>query len=166
MASSDRNQKDKPRGNEPNFNWRGVILIAIAFALIGLAVLFRGGAYQTFEDVPYNRFLELLDSKQIVNDKNYPLQLVVEDGRPTQTLRGYYLKQGTGGAPTQQVPFRTTIYLNYNTNLTGASRGSGNSAGYPHGIECSRANAGRISADCGFPGRSLSALPPANSDGR
>ncbi len=117
MASSDRNQKDKPRGNEPNFNWRGVILIAIAFALIGLAVLFRGGAYQTFEDVPYNRFLELLDSKQIVNDKNYPLQLVVEDGRPTQTLRGYYLKQGTGGAPTQQVPFRTTIYLNYNTNL-------------------------------------------------
>ncbi len=118
MASPDRNsQKDKPRGNEPNFNWRGVILIAIAFALIGLAVLFRGGAYQTFEDVPYNRFLDLLESKQIVTDKNYPVQLVVEDGRPTQTLRGFYLKQGTGGAPTQQVPFRTTIYLNYNTNL-------------------------------------------------
>ena len=50
MASSDRNsQKDnKSRGNEPNFNWRGVILIAIAFALIGLAVLFRGGAYQAY----------------------------------------------------------------------------------------------------------------------
>jgi cell division protease FtsH len=117
MASSDRNQKDKSRGNEPNFNWRGVILIAIAFALIGLAVLFRGGAYQAYEDVPYNRFLELMENKQIVTDKNYPLQLVVEDGRPTQTLRGFYLKQGTGGAPTQQVPFRTTIYLNYNTNL-------------------------------------------------
>jgi len=56
MASSDRNsQKDnKSRGNEPNFNWRGVILIAIAFALIGLAVLFRGGAYQAYEDIPYN----------------------------------------------------------------------------------------------------------------
>ncbi len=117
MASSDRNQKDKSRGNEPNFNWRGVILIAIAFALIGLAVLFRGGAYQAYEDVPYNRFLELMENKQIVTDKNYPLQLVVEDGRPTQTLRGFYVKQGTGGAPTQQVPFRTTIYLNYNTNL-------------------------------------------------
>jgi cell division protease FtsH len=115
--ASDRNQKDKSRGNEPNFNWRGVILIAIAFALIGLAVLFRGGAYQTFEDVPYNRFLELLDNKQIVNDKNYPVQLVIEEGRPTQTLRGFYLKQGTGGTPTQQVPFRTTVYLNYNTNL-------------------------------------------------
>src|SRR3954466_8201374 len=102
MASPDRNspKDNKSRGNEPNFNWRGVILIAIAFALIGLAVLFRGGAYQTFEDVPYNRFLELLENKQIVTDKNYPLQLVVEDGRPTQTLRGYYLKQGTSGAPT------------------------------------------------------------------
>ena len=119
MASSDRNsqKENKSRGNEPNFNWRGVILIAIAFALIGLAVLFRGGAYQAYEDIPYNRFLELLDSKQIVNDKNYPVQLVIEEGRPTQTLRGYYLKQGAGGAPTQQAPFRTTIYLNYNTDL-------------------------------------------------
>src|SRR5262245_42392521 len=119
MPKPDRNsQRDnKSRGNEPGFNWRGVILIGIAFALIGLAVLFRGGAYTTYEDVPYNRFIELLEGKQIINDKNYPLQLVVEDGRPTQTLRGTYLKQGTAGAQAQQVPFRTTVYLNYNTNL-------------------------------------------------
>ena len=63
--------------------------------------------------MPYNRFLELLENKQIVNDKNYPLQLVVEDGRPTQTLRGAYIRQGIGSAPAQQVPFRTTIYLNF-----------------------------------------------------
>src|SRR6266849_4457674 len=119
MASSDRNsQKDnKSRGSEPNFNWRGVVLIAIAFALIGLAVLFRGGAYPAFEDVPYNRFLELLENKQIVTDKNYPVQLVVEDGRPTQTLRGSYIKQGVGAAPAQQVPFRTTIYLTFTSDL-------------------------------------------------
>src|SRR6476469_7007056 len=119
MSQPDRkNQKDnKSRGTEPNFNWRGVVLIAIAFALIGLAVLFHGGAYQSFEDVPYNRFLELLDNKQIVMDKNYPLQLVVEEGRPTQTLKGVYLKQAVGPTPAQQIPFRTTIFLNYNTNL-------------------------------------------------
>ena len=28
--------------------------------------------YGAEEDVPYNRFLELLENKQIVNDKNYP----------------------------------------------------------------------------------------------
>ncbi|HEV3410248.1 MAG TPA: ATP-dependent metallopeptidase FtsH/Yme1/Tma family protein, partial [Chthoniobacterales bacterium] len=119
MSQSDRNSKkeNKSGGNEPSFNWRGVVLIAIAFALIGLAVLFRGGAYANVEDLPYNRFLELLENKQIANDKNYPLQLVVEEGRPTQTLRGYYVKQGIGPNPAQQVPFRTTVYLNFNTNL-------------------------------------------------
>jgi len=119
MAQPDRNsqKENKPRGNEPSFNWRGVILVAIAFALIGLAVLFRGGAYNNFEDVPYNRFLELLENKQIVVDKNYPLQLVYEEGRPTQSLRGAYIKQAIGPNGAQQVPFRTTVALNYATNL-------------------------------------------------
>jgi cell division protease FtsH len=120
MAQSDRNSKKDNKnggGNEPSFNWRGIVLIAIAFALIGLAVLFRGGAYANVEDVPYNRFLELLDGKQIASDKNFPLQLVVEEGRPTQTLRGYYIKQGVGPNPAQPTAFRTTVFLNYNTDL-------------------------------------------------
>src|SRR2546421_417042 len=119
MAQPDRNsqKENKPRGNEPSFNWRGVILIAIAFALIGLAVLFRGGAYANFEDVPYNRFLELLENKQIVVDKNNPLQLVYQEGQPTQTLRGAYIKQAIGPNGAQQVLFRTTVALNYATNL-------------------------------------------------
>jgi cell division protease FtsH len=119
MPQSDRNsqKENKPRGNEPSFNWRGVILIAIAFAFIALAMLFYRGGMQPVEDVPYNRFLELLDNKQIVNDKNLPLTLIVEEGRATQALSGYYLKQSVGTQPTQPIKFRTTIYLNYNTNL-------------------------------------------------
>src|SRR3977135_989791 len=97
MSQPDRNsqKENKSRGNEPNFNWRGVILIAIAFALIGLAVLFRGGAYANVEDVPYNRFLELLENKQIVVDKNLPLKLVVEDGRPTPTTQSCHIEKRT-----------------------------------------------------------------------
>jgi len=119
MAQSDRNsqKENKSRGSEPNFNWRGVILIAIAFGFIALAMLFYRGGMQPVEDVPYNRFLELLENKQIVTDKNSPLQLVVEDGRPTQTLRGAYIRQGVGSSPAQQVPFRTTVYLNFTNNL-------------------------------------------------
>src|ERR1041385_958133 len=107
MPQFDRNsqRENKQRGSEPNFNWRGVVLIVIAFSLIAMAMLFYRGGMQPIEDVPYNRFLELLDNKQIVNDKNYPLQLVVEDGRPTQTLRGTYIKPGTAGTQVQQVPF-------------------------------------------------------------
>src|SRR6266496_2293262 len=99
------------------FNWRGVILIVIAFSLIAMAMVFYRGGMQPVEDVPYNRFLELLENKQIVSDKNYPLQLVVEDGRPTQTLRGAYVRQGMGAAPSQPVPFRTTVYLNFTNDL-------------------------------------------------
>ena len=84
MPQLDRNsqRENKQRGSEPNFNWRGVVLIVIAFSLIAMAMLFYRGGMQAVEDVPYNRFLELLENKQIVSDKNYPLQLVVEDGRP------------------------------------------------------------------------------------
>src|SRR6266851_7215707 len=119
MPQLDRNsqKENRQRGSEPNFNWRGVVLIVIAFSLIAMAMLFYRGGMQPVEDVPYNRFLELLENKQIVSDKNYPLQLVVEDGRPTQTLRGAYIRQVVGSAPAQQAPFRTTIYLSYNTNL-------------------------------------------------
>src|ERR1051325_10353728 len=119
MPQFDRNsqRENKQRGNEPNFNWRGVVLIVIAFTLIAMAMLFYRGGMQPVEDVPYNRFLELLDNKQIVNDKNYPLQLVVEDGRPTQTLRGAYIRQGAGAAPSQPMPFRTTVYLNFTNDL-------------------------------------------------
>src|SRR5436305_9625397 len=113
MAQSDRNspRENKPRGggNEPTFNWRGVILIAIAFALIGLAVVFRGGAYANVEDVPLPRFYELLDAKQI--DKN-SLTLVVPEGQQTQSLVGIYYKQ-----PGQPAKFRTTIYAPFAKNL-------------------------------------------------
>src|SRR2546421_12406978 len=118
MPQSDRNsQKDNKRSNEPSFNWRGVLLGLIGIGLLGLALFVRGNGYTNVEEVPYNRFLDLLENKQIVKDDKTPLVLSVEEGRPTQTLRGAYLKQGVGGAPAQQVPFRTTIYLNYNTNL-------------------------------------------------
>ena len=119
MSQPDRNSKkdNKSGGNEPTFNWRGIVLVAIALGLFALAVLFRGAAYQNVEDVPYNRFLDLLQAKQIVIDKTYPLQLVVEEGRPTQTLRGAYTKQGAGVTGAEAVPFRTTIFLTYNTNL-------------------------------------------------
>ncbi len=91
MPQLDRNsqKENRQRGSEPNFNWRGVVLIVIAF----------------------------MENKQIVNDKNYPLQLVVEDGRPTQTLRGAYVRQGAGAAPSQPVPFHTTVYLNFTNDL-------------------------------------------------
>src|ERR1051325_11388161 len=117
MPQDDRNSKreNKSRGNEPNVNWRGVILITIAIGFLAMAMFVWRQGMQPVEDVPYNRFLELLDNKQI--DKSSPLTLIVEDGRPTQTLRGAYLRQGVGTAAAEKVPFRTTVYLSFTNNL-------------------------------------------------
>src|SRR5580704_4882107 len=117
MAQNDRNsqRENKSRGNEPNVNWRGVILIAIAIGFLTMAMFVWRQGMQPVEDVPYNRFLELVDNKQI--DKTSPVTLVVEEGRPTQTLRGVYLRQSSGSATAQPVQFRTTVYLNFNANL-------------------------------------------------
>ncbi len=116
MAQPDRNSsRDNKRNNEPNFNWRGIVLIAIAFGLIGMALLVRNGGYQNVEDVPYNRFIELLDNKQIISDKNLPVTLLVQEGQPTRALIGYYRKQ-TAGAE-QAVKFRTTVDLNFSPDL-------------------------------------------------
>ncbi len=119
MASPDRNspKENRPRGSEPSFNWRGVILVAIAIGLFALALLVRNSGSVNQEVLPYNRFLELLENKQIVNDPAKPLQLVVEEGRPVQSLRGEYIKQGSSSAPSQQVPFRTVVYLNFTSDL-------------------------------------------------
>jgi cell division protease FtsH len=120
MSQSDRNnspKENKPRGNEPNINWRGVMLAVIGLSLLALALFFRGGAYQAMDNVPYNRFLELLENKQIVTDRDHPLELVVEDGRPTQSLVGYYLKQTAGPSQSAATKFKTTIYLNFTSNL-------------------------------------------------
>src|SRR5207237_9843992 len=66
---------------------------------------------------PSIRFVVRFDNIQFGVDKTFPLRLVYEEGRPTQPLRGAYIKQAVGPNQAQQVPFRTTVALNYATNL-------------------------------------------------
>ena len=113
--SNDPNSPNRdPRGDrsgDPNFNWRGLILLAIAFALIGGAFVFKGGVGTAVAEIPYPRLIELVNEGKIVKDKDKPLNLLVEVGRNTQVLAGYYEKDGV------QTPFRTTVYLNYSRDL-------------------------------------------------
>jgi cell division protease FtsH len=115
MANSEPrpSREGKPRNtNDPNFNWRGIILFAIAIALIGGAFFFRGGPYGNIEDVPLWRFEELLENNQISKDR--PLELVVEESR-TQFLKGYYQRQDAPNAA--PIPFRTPVFLEFNRDL-------------------------------------------------
>ncbi len=115
MPSDPNSSNQDPRGDrsgDPNFNWRGLVLLAIAFAMIGGAFLFRGGVNAGIQEVPYPRLMELIREKQILAaDKDKPLNLLIEAGRSTQTLAGWYYKDGVA------TPFRTTIFLGYSRDL-------------------------------------------------
>src|SRR5438067_4944532 len=99
-------------GGDPNFNWRGLVLFAIAIALIGGAFFYRGGAYSSPEEMTLSQFYAKLDQGLIPKER--PLDIVVEEGRPTQYLRGVYRKTQQGQ---EVVPFRTSVFIDFNKKL-------------------------------------------------
>src|ERR1700734_719968 len=120
MAQLDpRSSKDKNSrnfGNDNNFNWRGILLFACAIALLGGFLLSRNGSYGNVEEISFTDFQKYIDEGRI--SKEEPLQLIVTEGRSTQTLRGAYEKgkkpSSLAGAPDH---FKTTIFIEYNKDL-------------------------------------------------
>src|SRR5438045_3398579 len=108
-----KDNRSRNNSSDPNFNWRGLVLFAIAIALIGGALLFRG-PYGNVEDIPYYKFAQLLEGGQIRKDR--PLELIVEEGRSTQSLKGFY-QPTKAGTEEQPVPFRTAVFVDFNHDL-------------------------------------------------
>jgi cell division protease FtsH len=103
-----------PGGQEPQFNWRGLLLFAIAFALIGGAFLFRGTSIASTDELTLPKFESLLKGGKIVSTAEKPLELVIEEGRNTQTLSGYYRKKTPASAEEIPTPFKTSVYMPFN----------------------------------------------------
>ncbi|MFA7234142.1 MAG: ATP-dependent zinc metalloprotease FtsH, partial [Terrimicrobiaceae bacterium] len=101
-------------GNDPQMNWRGLVLFAVALALIGGAFLFRGNNFAQSEPVTYPKFLELVKAGKIVNTADAPLELVVEEGRNTQYLEGKVKQKSKTTGEETAVPFRTPIFTSFN----------------------------------------------------
>jgi len=132
VTENDSNpQGQKPRGgpSDPQLNWRGLILFAVAISLIGGAFIFRGGELAQVDDISYPRFSELLNEGKIVSTAERPLELVVEEGRNTQTLSGYYRKSeaapakdapAKSGEETRIVPFKTQVFMPFNGETVSA----------------------------------------------
>ena len=120
MAQLDpKSPKDKnPRnfGNDNNFNWRGILLFACAIALLGGFLFSRNTNYGNVEEIPFTEFQKHLDEGRISRDE--PLQLIVTEGRTTQTLRGSYDRaRKPSSAPRAPDHFKTTVFIEYNKNL-------------------------------------------------
>jgi len=107
-----------PKGNrppngangDPNFNWRGLVLFAIAILLIGGAFFFKGGPGNVRE-VPYPKFIEMLAADQL--EKSKGIELVNEQSLGTHFLRAWE----KAGAEAPGAPVRTQIDLQYMPDL-------------------------------------------------
>jgi cell division protease FtsH len=103
-----------PGGGDPQLNWRGLVLFAVALALIGGAFLFRGGNFTQTEEISNKQFLELLKAGKIVSTEQKPVEIVVEEGRNTQAISGFYKRKSLTTNEEVEVPFRTPIYMPFN----------------------------------------------------
>ncbi len=121
--NSSKNQRPRGVDPDPQFNWRGLLLFAVAFALIGGAFIFRGGTLAQVDELTYPKFAELLAEGKIVSTSERPLELIVEEGRNTQTLSGYYRKMVTVPPATEAeerlVEFKTPVFMPFNGDAVG-----------------------------------------------
>ena len=107
-------QNRPPNGNgggDPNFNWRGLMLFAIAIAMIGGAYVFSKGGplVGSTKDVPYPQFIELLDGDRI--DKEKGIDLINEQNVGTHYLKAWVRTSREPNSPMEQV--RTQVDLQY-----------------------------------------------------
>jgi len=121
LPMSEENQKPQkdqrqPGGNDPQLNWRGLILFAVAIALIGGAFLFRGGNFNQTEEITNTKFLELVKTGQIVASPEKPVQIVVEEGRNTQFVTGFFKQKSPTTGADVDTAFRTTVFAPFNGN--------------------------------------------------
>lgn len=105
-----------PKGKEPNepMNWRGLILVLIAIALIGGAFFFRGNNLISSEELSFPKFETLLKNGKIISTTDKPLELLIEEGKNTQTLSGYYRKAIPNSPEEMPTAFKTTVYMPFN----------------------------------------------------
>jgi cell division protease FtsH len=107
-------KENRSRSNDPNFNWRGTILFALAILMIAVALFFKN-PYGKVETVPIGKFYELLDAGQILHDP--PLELLIDRGAGRTTLSGFYKQTQTPSGQEGRVQFVTPVYLDFEVGL-------------------------------------------------
>jgi cell division protease FtsH len=95
-------------------NWRGLVLFAVALALIGGAFLFPRGGFSQPEIITNKQFLDLVKENKVVSTPEKPLEIVVDEALKTQSIVGLYKKKSPTTNEDIEAPFRTQIYIPYN----------------------------------------------------
>jgi cell division protease FtsH len=108
-----RTPRNSGNGTDPNFNWRGLILLAAALILIAGALFFKG-PYSTPEEVLPVELSKKIEAGQLVVSKERPLEVFQDDGKGTEFLSGYYKNPHPPG---EDIHFRTPVDVDWNKDL-------------------------------------------------
>ncbi|MDD5199895.1 MAG: ATP-dependent zinc metalloprotease FtsH [Terrimicrobiaceae bacterium] len=101
-------QNKRPNGNDPQFNWRGLVFFAVTVALLGGAFLFRGGSLLQNETLTYPVFEQLVTDGKVIATPERPIKYVVEQGN-IQYLTGFYKKVGVPTAAPATSPSSSAL---------------------------------------------------------
>ncbi|MDH4453064.1 MAG: ATP-dependent zinc metalloprotease FtsH [Verrucomicrobiota bacterium] len=93
------NRPDGPsrRNQDPQFNWRGFMLFALAITLLISGFMMNKGLVASRKVFDYAEFKKRVENGQI--DKSKKLLLVNSDTTSEQTIKGFYFPAGPNGAP-------------------------------------------------------------------
>ena len=123
MDSDNRSPRDNkpprpgaPGGNDPNFNWRSLIIIAIFLGLVAAYWIVRNGPNANSRELDYDQFLKAVAEGKVYKDDKHPLELLIEEGSGTQTLSFWYSKLVPATADSAE-QFHTTVLLDFNKDL-------------------------------------------------
>jgi len=107
-----------PRNNDPQFNWRGLILFMIAFGLIGGAFMIRGGSLGQPEEIDYPKFVQLVQDGKVKSSAEHPVEMIVEEGSKVEYITGYYettvKDEKTGEETPTTAQFKTPVFVDFN----------------------------------------------------
>ena len=105
-------------GGDPNFNWRGLVLFAIALAMLGGAYVFHSGGSAMMggvKELSYPDFVTTLEDDLLVKDTKTniaSLDLISEPGSATDFVAG--VRKTKEGATEK---FKTQVNLQYQPHL-------------------------------------------------
>jgi cell division protease FtsH len=113
--------RNSGNGGDPNFNWRGVLLIVLALALVAAALFFKG-PYSTPEEVTPSQFLKKLQDGQIIVNADHPLEVIEEESKGVEHLSGSYVNPK---APGEFIHFQTPVSPEWNPEVLAAIQKAG-----------------------------------------
>ncbi|MES2594343.1 MAG: ATP-dependent zinc metalloprotease FtsH [Verrucomicrobiota bacterium] len=91
---SPRNEGPNRRNQEPQFNWKGFLLLAVVVLLFGSALMVGKEATRP-QEITYKYFKQLVEENLIDREKD--LLLVQKDTTAAESIEGYKLSAAPGG---------------------------------------------------------------------